>query len=109
MNILLTGASSFTGFWFIQALIDRGHRVCAIFRKNPSEYEGVRKQRLKNMSPYVEKVFRCSFGSKAFMSLIRKRSFDLFVIMLHKFKDTKITILIVFEHWIKTQKIFYLS
>ena len=31
MRILFTGASSFTGYWFIRELVAAGHRVIATF------------------------------------------------------------------------------
>ena len=36
MKILFTGASSFTGYWFIRELAAAGHEVTAIFRKRPT-------------------------------------------------------------------------
>ena len=45
MKILFTGASSFTGHWFVKELCAAGHEVTATFRQPASEYTDVRKQR----------------------------------------------------------------
>lgn len=78
MKILFTGASSFTGFWFVRQLLSEGHSVHAICRKNLGSYEGVRKQRIEKLLGFSEMTFGCEFGSKAFLSRIKKQSFDLF-------------------------------
>jgi UDP-glucose 4-epimerase len=41
MRILLTGASSFTGYWFVRELAAAGHHVVAAFRCD-GLYGGVR-------------------------------------------------------------------
>ena len=47
MKILLTGVSSFTGFWFANELSNKGHDVIATFTKDSvDDYEGIRKQRV---------------------------------------------------------------
>jgi nucleoside-diphosphate-sugar epimerase len=38
MRILLTGASSFTGYWFAQELVAAGHAVTATFRVTEGSY-----------------------------------------------------------------------
>ena len=78
MKILFTGASSFTGFWFVRQLIAEGHSVHAICRKNLGSYEGMRKQRIEQLLGQAEMSFGCDFGSKAFLTRIKKTSFDLF-------------------------------
>ena len=78
MRILFTGASSFTGYWIARELIEQGHRVHAICRKNLGSYEGVRKQRVEKLLGLSEITFGCQFGSKSFLSLLKKQSFDLF-------------------------------
>lgn len=37
MKVLFTGASSFTGFWFVRELAAAGHDVTALFRKPAAE------------------------------------------------------------------------
>ncbi len=78
MKILFTGASSFTGFWFVRQLFAEGHSVHAICRKNLGNYEGVRKQRIEQLLGQAEMSFGCDFGSKAFLTRIKNSSFDLF-------------------------------
>lgn len=78
MKILFTGASSFTGFWFVRELLAQGHSVHAICRKNLGSYEGVRRQRVEQLLGQAEMSFGCDFGSKAFLMRIKKASFDLF-------------------------------
>jgi nucleoside-diphosphate-sugar epimerase len=46
MKILFTGASSFTGFWFVRELARAGHEVVATFRKRPEAYpDALRRER----------------------------------------------------------------
>ncbi len=78
MKILFTGASSFTGFWFVRQLLSAGHSVHAVCRKNLGSYEGVRRQRIEQLLGQCEMTFGCEFGSKSFLSRIKKQSFDLF-------------------------------
>ena len=40
MKILFTGASSFTGYWFVKELAERGHEVTALLRR-PAENRGL--------------------------------------------------------------------
>lgn len=78
MKILFTGASSFTGFWFVQQLLAEGHSVHALCRKNLGNYEGVRRQRIEQLLGQVEMSFGCNFGSKSFLMRIKDVCFDLF-------------------------------
>jgi nucleoside-diphosphate-sugar epimerase len=70
MRILLTGASSFTGYWFVRELIAAGHDVVAAFRSD-GNYDGVRAQRTKLVRGLCETRFGCPFGSAAFLDLVR--------------------------------------
>ena len=47
MRILFTGASSFTGYWFVRALAQTGHEVVCPLRGTLWDYEGVRNSGLK--------------------------------------------------------------
>lgn len=52
-NILFTGASSFTGFWFARALVDAGHAVTCLFTKaSAAEYSGIRRRRVEMLSAH---------------------------------------------------------
>ena len=74
MRILFTGASSFTGFWFVKALSAAGHRVTAIFTRTEPDYDGLRGERVRLLEPLAERVFTCSFGSARFLELVRAAS-----------------------------------
>lgn len=70
MRVLFTGASSFTGFWFVRELARAGHEVVAIFRGRTDSYAGVRARRVNKLSPVCRPVFECGFGSPEFLKLI---------------------------------------
>lgn len=70
MRILFTGASSFTGYWFVKELCKAGHDVTAIFRSEPHEYRGVRKLRVERLVNICTPVFTCGFGTEKFLSTI---------------------------------------
>lgn len=76
MKILLTGASSFTGFWFARQLGQAGHEVVAALRGSPGGYEGVRAQRAAKLGEWVELAPDCAFGGPAFLELAGSRDFD---------------------------------
>src|SRR5438105_2076270 len=70
MRILFTGASSFTGYWFVRELAASGHQVVAAFRGD-GLYEGVRSERTRLVRELSEARFGCAFGSEAFLDLVR--------------------------------------
>lgn len=71
MRILLTGISSFTGFWFAQELSSRGHEVIATLTKNSiDEYDGIRKERISLILDKVTPVFGSRFGDTTFKNII---------------------------------------
>lgn len=75
MKVLFTGASSFTGFWFIKKLANAGYQVFTTYTKaNSSEYEGARKERVKMLADLSEQVFNCQFGSPKFIELIKSEN-----------------------------------
>ena len=61
MRILFTGASSFTGYWFV--LVEAGHQAC----RGAGSYEGARAGR---MGMVRETHLDCSFDSEAFLALV---------------------------------------
>jgi len=71
MRILLTGASSFTGYWFAQQLAACGHELVMPLRRRVGDYQGVRAQRVSGLGAYGERVFDCAFGGARFMGIIR--------------------------------------
>jgi nucleoside-diphosphate-sugar epimerase len=74
MKILFTGASSFTGFWFIKTLHEAGHEVHASFQKKEEEYQDVRKVRVHKLQGLCNRIFSCSFGERRFLELVESES-----------------------------------
>jgi len=77
MKILFTGASSFTGSWFVKELAAAGHEVTATFRKPAAEYSDVRAKRLALLPKSCRFIHGPSFGSPEFIDLVKSGSFDL--------------------------------
>lgn len=77
MRILLTGASSFTGYWFARELAAAGHHVVAPLRGAQGSYEGLRARRVRELAKYTEIVWASAFGEARFIDLIAGQSFDL--------------------------------
>lgn len=70
MKIMLTGASSFTGYWFVRELAKSGHEVTATFTGTLESYSGLRRQRIDKLLPICQPVWSAPFGSDRFMDLI---------------------------------------
>jgi UDP-glucose 4-epimerase len=78
MNILFTGASSFTGFWFIHELAAVGNAVTAVFHRQVEEYtDATRRERVTLASAISRPIYGCSFGDEAFLALIAEGGWDL--------------------------------
>jgi nucleoside-diphosphate-sugar epimerase len=78
MKILLTGGSSFTGYWFIRELAAADHDITATFTREPAEYEGIRRERVERAVALCQPVYGCSFGDDRFHGLIESgRGWDL--------------------------------
>lgn len=77
MKILFTGASSFTGFWFINALTGAGHKVTSVFTKNKDDYEGTRKTRVELLAGKCEQIYNCKFGDDKFVNMLINDGYDL--------------------------------
>jgi UDP-glucose 4-epimerase len=79
MKILLTGASSFTGHWFVRKLAERGHEVWATFTRDSAAAYGadVRGQRVERAVEHSRPVFSCRFGEKNFLEVLKRERFDL--------------------------------
>ena len=71
MRILFTGASSFTGMWFVQALAGAGHDVVCALRSAAYD-EPVRAARVAKVQACAKIVAGVPFGSDAFLELMRR-------------------------------------
>ena len=79
MRILFTGSSSFTGFWFIRELVNRGHDVVAVFQRTADSYSGTRGLRVEQLKSLCTCIFASPLGSTSFFQLIdRHAQCDLF-------------------------------
>lgn len=74
MRILFTGASSFTGYWFVRELAAAGHEVTAACRGD-GRYEGLRAERVRKLGEFCETRYGCAFGNDDFLALT-KAHFD---------------------------------
>ncbi len=82
MRILLTGASSFTGYWFASTLARAGHTIVAPLRGSScTGSDNERNERLRKIGSMVDLVEDCSFGSERFLDLVASQNFD--VLCLH--------------------------
>jgi len=77
MKILFTGASSFTGFWFVKTLAAAGHEIVCPVTKNLPDYAGTRGQRIEKLKPLCRFIPRTTFGPANFLKVIREHDFDL--------------------------------
>jgi nucleoside-diphosphate-sugar epimerase len=77
VKVLFTGASSFTGHWFVKELSAAGHDVTAVFRRPAHEYTDVRKQRVAGLANLCRPVHGISFGSSQFIELLKSEHFDI--------------------------------
>jgi nucleoside-diphosphate-sugar epimerase len=79
MKILFTGASSFTGLWFVRELAQSGHEVVATFRRRPEDYpDPLRRERVSLALAHCRGVFGCSFGDPSFIELAGSERWDLY-------------------------------
>jgi len=76
MQVLLTGASSFSGYWFAAKLKAAGFAVVAPLRGSTFAYGGVRGERVQKLGEVADIIGDCPFGSAAFMGLLAGRNFD---------------------------------
>src|SRR5258706_11667279 len=77
MKILFTGASSFTGFWFVQELARAGHEVTAVFRRRLEDYsDEPRRKRVGALKEVCRPLIGADFGGEAFIEVVRKSRWD---------------------------------
>jgi nucleoside-diphosphate-sugar epimerase len=78
MKILLTGGSSFTGYWFLRELRAAGHEVTATFRRAPGDYpDDLRRRRVQLAQTLCRPVQGVAFGDEGFLSLVDEGGWDL--------------------------------
>lgn len=77
MKILFTGASSFTGMWFLKELAKAGHQVTAAFLRPLEAYDGLRKKRVEEVIPYCRPIYNCPFGSESMLKLLKEEMWDM--------------------------------
>lgn len=77
-RVLFTGASSFTGTWFVTALAGAGAEVVAACRGPLGAGDADRRRRLARLEGFCRLVGECPFGSEPFLDLLRRQApFDL--------------------------------
>ena len=76
MKVLLTGASSFTGYWIAHALAGAGHEVVAPIRGAIGAYTEGRAVRISALSRVADIRESVSFGDEAFLELAATGGFD---------------------------------
>lgn len=74
MNILFTGGSSFSGYWFVRALVMAGHSVTCTLRRPLVSYREShpRSERVDRLLQIADVVDGVSFGDEEFRRLIRR-------------------------------------
>jgi len=77
VRILFTGASSFTGTWFVRELAAAGHDVTAVFTRTAEEYpDEIRRERLALVAALCRPVHGVSFGDARFLELVEGGGWD---------------------------------
>jgi UDP-glucose 4-epimerase len=77
MKILFTGASSFTGFWFVKTLADAGHEILCPVTGDLVDYADLRLWRVEQLKAVCRFIPQSPFGSENFLKVIRENRFDL--------------------------------
>lgn len=77
MKILLTGAASFTGFWFARRLAESGHELICPLRGDEIGSPSIRQDRLAKLRGQVQIIPNAPFGSDRFLGLASETNYDL--------------------------------
>ncbi len=78
MRILMTGPSSFTGMYFVEALAKAGHEVVVTCARPVECYEGVRQSRMQRVQRVAEVHPEIKFGDDRFLQLLDDEGFDVY-------------------------------
>lgn len=75
MRVLLTGGSSFTGYWFAKALVEAGHELTCTLQGALGSYFGVqpRGERVRRLALLANVHEETSFGDPKFLRLVDGR------------------------------------
>lgn len=76
MRILFTGASSFTGFWFVKRLSASGHELVCPLRGDLGG-TGMRARRVELLQPLCRLLPHAPFGSDNFLRIASEGTYDL--------------------------------
>jgi nucleoside-diphosphate-sugar epimerase len=76
VRILLTGGSSFTGYWFARELAAAGNHVVAPLPRGKQEYLDIRGERVARLADVADIVWSAPFGTQKFIDLLAN-PFDL--------------------------------
>jgi UDP-glucose 4-epimerase len=77
MKILFTGATSFTGYWFVKELATAGHDIHCTFTRPTDDYTDVRGIRVERLKGSITPIIG-SFGSDAFLEATKGENWDVF-------------------------------
>ncbi|MEC7986722.1 MAG: NAD(P)-dependent oxidoreductase [Myxococcota bacterium] len=77
LKILLSGASSFSGFHILQSLSQAGHEVWATLQSPTSSYRDLKKRRIQSLPSNIRIVENTPFGSTGFLNLLEEE-FDIY-------------------------------
>lgn len=77
MKILFTGASSFTGYWFVKKLTEAGHEVICPLRGQDSGNPASKQGRLDRLQDIVKLFPETAFGSEKFLTLASEEQADI--------------------------------
>ena len=84
MRLLFLGASSFTGYHFVNKISDnKQNKIYCTLTKNLNKYKSTRLERIKllNKKKNIFFINKVKFGDKKFIKLLSKKKFD--IICLH--------------------------
>lgn len=78
LRVLFSGASSFTGFWFVRELRSAGHEVVCAIRGPQGGYDGLRGWRVAQVADEGPAVYDVTFGEASFLALVADGPWDVY-------------------------------